>query len=240
MKIVKADNYEKMIIISYNLLKNEIEKNNNLVLGLPTGETPLGLYKMLIKSYQNKEISFNNIITFNLDEYVGLTPENKNSYHYYMYNNLFDHININKNNVYIPNGLASDIEKECQEYENKIDSFGIDIMFLGIGENGHIGFNEPNDFFISETHKVKLDEKTKISNSRFFKSYEEVPDFAISMGIKSIFKSKKIILLANGEKKAQAVYNTIKGNITPLFQSSILQLHSDTTIILCNGADKYL
>lgn len=178
-------------------------------------------------------MDFSKVKTFNLDEYYGLNRGNPQSYYYYMMNNLFNYVNIDKNNINIPNGMADNIEVECKEYERKIDKAGgIDLQILGIGVNGHIGFNEPNISFESETHLVNLNEKTIESNSRFFSSKEEVPTKAISMGIKSIIHSKKIILLACGSAKSDAVSKAINGKITPNIPASILQLHRDVVVII--------
>lgn len=191
------------------------------------------MYKEIINIYKNQKMDFSKARTFNLDEYYGLNRENPQSYYYYMMNNLFNHVNIDKNNINIPNGMADNIEIECKEYERKIDKAGgIDLQILGIGVNGHIGFNEPNISFESETHLVNLNEKTIESNSRFFSSKEEVPTKAISVGIKSIIHSKKIILLACGSAKSDAVSKTINGKINPNIPASILQLHRDVVVII--------
>ncbi len=191
------------------------------------------MYREIINIYKNQKMDFSKVKTFNLDEYYGLNRGNPQSYYYYMMNNLFNYVNIDKNNINIPNGMADNIEVECKEYERKIDKAGgIDLQILGIGVNGHIGFNEPNISFESETHLVNLNEKTIESNSRFFSSKEEVPTKAISMGIKSIIHSKKIILLACGSAKSDAVSKAINGKITPNIPASILQLHRDVVVII--------
>ncbi len=191
------------------------------------------MYKEIINIYKNQKMDFSKVRTFNLDEYYGLNRENPQSYYYYMINNLFNHVNIDKNNINIPNGMADKIEIECKEYERKIDKAGgIDLQILGIGVNGHIGFNEPDTSFESETHLVNLDEKTIESNSRFFSSKDQVPTKAISMGIRTIMHSKKIILLACGQNKADAIFKAIEGKITPNIPASILQLHKDVVVIV--------
>jgi len=207
------------------------------VVGLATGGTPVGFYSELIKIHKDGKFSFKEVKTFNLDEYYGLDKDNTQSYHYYMMDNLFKHIDINIENVNIPNGMAEDIEVECKAYEAKIKSAGgIDIQVLGIGTNGHIGFNEPDVKFEAITHLVKLDEETIEANSRFFNSIEEVPKSAISMGIKTIMHAKKIVLLASGSEKAKVIERMINGDITPDLPASILQLHPDVTLILDKDA----
>jgi glucosamine-6-phosphate deaminase len=199
------------------------------------------MYKELIKLYENKKIDFAEVTTFNLDEYCNLSKKNTNSYYYYMHNNFFKYINIKPENTYIPDGMASDIDKECIKYEQKIKyKGGIDLQILGIGANGHIGFNEPDINFEAETHLVKLDEDTIEANSRFFASKDEVPTMAISMGIKTIMQSKMILLLASGEGKAEAIYQAVKGKICPEIPASIIQLHTNATIIADKNAAKFL
>ncbi|EJO5349341.1 glucosamine-6-phosphate deaminase [Clostridium botulinum] len=233
MRIVLVDNYEEMSKKAASMVAGQVALNPDSVLGLATGDTPTGMYKEIINIYKNQKLDFSNVKTFNLDEYYGLNKENTQSYHYYMMNNLFNHININKENIDIPNGMADNIETECKEYERKIvKAGGIDLQVLGIGVNGHIGFNEPDISFESETHLVNLDEKTIESNSRFFSSKNEVPTKAISMGIKTIMHSKSIILLASGSGKADAVFKAIKGKITPNVPASILQLHRNVVVIV--------
>lgn len=233
MKIIITENYDEMSIKAARMVSSQITLKNNSVLGLATGSTPEGMYRELINMYNNKEISFNDIITFNLDEYYNLEKDNTESYDYFMRKNLFNHIDINKKNIHIPNGMTEDIDYECINYDNMIKSKGgIDMQILGIGGNGHIGFNEPNINFEATTHLVNLTEDTIEANSRFFDSIEEVPTKAISMGVKTIMNSRKIILLANGKGKAEAIYNAVKGKITPTHPASVLQLHNDVTLIL--------
>ncbi|QIB27612.1 glucosamine-6-phosphate deaminase [Caloranaerobacter azorensis] len=232
MKVLIVKDYEEMSRKAANIVASQIILKPDSVIGLATGDTPKGMYRELIKLYNNGDIDFANIKTFNLDEYYGLPKENPQSYHYYMMENLFKHINIKKENIYIPNGMAENIEKECEEYEKKIQQAGgIDLQVLGIGRNGHIGFNEPDLKFEAKTHLVELDEDTIKANSRFFNSIEEVPTKAISMGIKTIMHAKKIILLASGKEKAEAIYKAVKGEITPKVPASVLQLHPDVILI---------
>ncbi|MCY6356528.1 glucosamine-6-phosphate deaminase [Clostridium sp. ZS2-4] len=233
MRIIVVDNYEEMSIKAAKIVASQIILKPDSVLGLATGATPVGMYKELISMYQNDEIDFSSVKTFNLDEYYGLSKENEQSYHYFMRKYLFHCINVKEENVYIPNGNVVDIDGECENYEKIIkEAGGIDIQVLGIGGNGHIGFNEPDINFEAATHLVNLTQETIEANSRFFSSIEEVPTKAISMGIKTIMQSKKILLLANGVSKADAVYEMVKGKISPEVPASILQLHNDVTLVL--------
>lgn len=233
MRIVIAKDYDELSKKAANLLASQITLKPNSVLGLATGSTPMGAYSELIRIYEEGDISFSEVVTFNLDEYYGLDKENAQSYYYFMMENLFKNVNINKNNIYIPDGRAKDINNECLEYELKIkQAGGIDLQLLGIGRNGHIGFNEPDVKFEAETHLVTLDEDTIEANSRFFTAMEDVPRRAISMGIKTIMHSKKIILLASGEEKAETINSMINGKITPELPASVLQLHPDVVVLL--------
>ena len=240
MEVIIKNNYEEMSQLAAEYLINTVKVKVDAILGLPTGSTPIGMYQAIINQYKDN-ISFQNVRTFNLDEYVGLDKTNKNSYRYFMDENLFSHIDIKEDSIHIPNGLAQDAEQECLNYEKLLSSTGqMDIMYLGIGHNGHIGFNEPKDFFEPFTHVVKLAEDTIEANKRFFDSLESVPKTAITMGIKTIMSAKKIILLASGESKAEAILKTVKGKITPKVPASILQLHDDVTLIIDKDAAKYL
>lgn len=233
MKVIVVDDYKEMSKKASILIANEIILNPKSVLGLATGGTPLGTYKELIKFYKEGIIDFSDVITFNLDEYYGLPYNNQHSYHYYMIDNFFKHINIKLENTYIPNGMTENIEAECQFYDNKIEEMGgIDIQLLGIGVNGHIGFNEPNIVFEAKTHLVELDQKTIRTNARYFEREDDVPRKAITMGVKNIMQSKKVVLLAYGSDKADAIKKTVEGNITPEIPSTILQLHPNTTLII--------
>lgn len=233
MRIIVADDYNEMSKKAANIVASQLILNPDSVLGFATGSTPLGMYRYLVKSFQNGHIDFDKAKTFNLDEYYGLGKEDSQSYYYYMYENLFKHINLNSSQINIPNGMAEDIHKECFEYEKSIYKCGgIDLQVLGIGRNGHIGFNEPDIKFEATTHMVILDEQTIKDNSRFFSSIEEVPTKAISMGIKTIMHARKIILLANGIEKAEAIYSAVCGKITPGLPASVLQLHPDVVLII--------
>lgn len=241
MKIIKADNYEHMSMRAARIMASQIALKNNSVIGLATGDTPLGMYREIIKMHKDKELDFSKVKTFNLDEYYGLNRDNENSYYFYMMNNFFKYINMRKENINIPNGMTENIEAECSNYDKKIKvSGGIDIQILGIGVNGHIGFNEPNTSFEVGTHLVELEKETIKSNSRFFDSPEEVPTKAISMGIKTIMQSRAIILLASGEKKAAAIEKTVKGKISTAVPASILQLHNNVTLIVDKAAGKFI
>jgi len=233
MRIIVVDNYEEMSKRAALMIASQVTLKPDSVLGLATGDTPLGMYKELIKLYNKNEVDFKEVRTFNLDEYYGIDRENLQSYYYFMNANLFNSINIARENINMPDGMAKDVNASCIEYEKKIKELGgIDMQVLGIGGNGHIGFNEPNVNFEAETHLVNLDAQTIEANSRFFDSIEDVPVKAISMGIKTIMNSKKIILLANGINKAEAIERAVKGKINPNIPASILQLHNDVTIIL--------
>ncbi|MBU3175423.1 glucosamine-6-phosphate deaminase [Clostridium estertheticum] len=241
MRIIVVDNYEEMSKKAALMITSQVTLKPDSVLGLATGDTPLGMYEELVKLYNKKEVDFKEVRTFNLDEYYGLDPENPQSYYSFMNKNLFDKVDISKNNINMPDGMVKDVNDFCLLYENKIKTLGgIDMQVLGIGGNGHIGFNEPNVNFEAQTHLVNLDEQTIEANSRFFKSIEEVPVKAISMGIKTIMNSKKIILLANGLNKAEAIAKAVNGKINPSIPASILQLHNDVTIIIDKEAASLL
>jgi len=241
MRIINVKDYNEMSRKAADILSSEVILNEKAILGLATGSTPLGMYKEIIKDYKARKLDFTLIKTFNLDEYWGISKANKNSYYFYMRENFFNHLNIKEENINIPNGVAVDIEQECQNYENMMEeSGGIDIQVLGIGRNGHIGFNEPGSSFQCGTHVVELEQKTIEDNARFFDSIEAVPRKAISMGVKSIMKAKKILLLACGEEKAEAIYKTVKGDIDSNVPASILKLHENVIIIVDEGAGKLL
>lgn len=232
MKIYKVLNYDEMSRKAANIISAQITLNPSSVLGLATGSSPIGIYQQLIRRYEDGDLDFSNIRSVNLDEYKGIAPENEQSYAYYMRSNLFDHINIKKENTYLPNGLEDDIDLECERYNSVIRSLGgIDLQLLGIGNNGHIGFNEPGDIFEKETHLVKLADTTIAANSRFFPSIDQVPRYAYSTGIKNIMQAKRILLIASGSAKADALFRALYGPITPALPASILQLHKDVTVV---------
>jgi len=241
MRIILAANNEEMSEKAAAIVKSQIILKPDCVLGLATGDTPIGMYQELIKMYENREVDFSDVTIFNLDEYCNLNRENPHSYYYYMHHNFYKYINVNKKNTHIPNGTAKDIDEECRHYERQIKNRGgIDLQVLGIGVNGHIGFNEPDINFEAETHLVKLDKMTIEANARFFSSKDEVPTLAISMGIKTIMQSRMLVLLANGESKADAIYKTVKGKICPEVPASIIQLHPNAIIIIEKKAAKLL
>ncbi|NMA86970.1 MAG: glucosamine-6-phosphate deaminase [Tissierellia bacterium] len=234
MKIIVEKNYEDLSKAAANLIKEEMERNPKLVLGLATGSTPEGMYRELIRLHKEEGLDFSNITTLNLDEYVGIEEEHPNSYHYFMRDTFFNHININLDNTFIPNGKTENPEEYCKEYDKLIEEKGgIDLQILGIGENGHIAFNEPDEELNIGTSIVKLTESTIEANARFFDNIEDVPKTAISMGIGSIMKAKKIILLANGKKKANVIKELLNAEkISTKLPASMLLLHPDITIIL--------
>lgn len=241
MKIIITKNYKEMSKKAAEIVKSQVVLKPEGVLGLATGDTPWGMYRELIKAYKGGEVDFSEAIVFNLDEYYNLNKEDKQSYYFYMNHTFFDHINIKKENTFIPDGKTKNINEECQNYDLLIkEKGGIDLQVLGIGENGHIGFNEPDIDFEAETHLVQLDEITIEANSRFFNSREEVPKSAISMGIKTIMQSKMLLLLANGDDKAAAIYKTINGKIDPKVPASIIQLHPNALFIIEKKAAKLL
>lgn len=232
MKIIAAKDYTDLSRKAANIISAQVIMKPDAVLGLATGSTPIGAYKQLIEWYEKGDIDFSKVMSVNLDEYLGLSGSHQQSYRAFMDHNFFDHINIKKENTFVPNGLAENADQECSRYNNIIKNIGgIDLQILGIGGNGHIGFNEPGAAFEKETHLVTLTESTRLSNARFFSSIEEVPTHAITMGIRNIMLAKKILLLASGEKKAQALYDSFFGPVTPLVPASILQLHNDCTVI---------
>lgn len=239
--IYVLENYDEISIKAAQLLAAQVNLKPNCVLGLATGSTPEGMYKKLIRKYEQNEVDFSEVTTFNLDEYYPIDPKNTQSYAYYMKEKFFSKINIQQSQTFIPDGQAEDVDKMCENYDLMINKYGgIDFQVLGIGNNGHIGFNEPNIRFESGTHLVELDNETIEANSRFFDNKKDVPILAISMGVRNIMHSKKIILLASGEHKAEAVEKMLFGDITPNLPASILQLHNDVTIILDNAAAKLI
>lgn len=237
MKIYAAKDYNDLSRKAANIISAQIIMKPDGVLGLATGSTPVGAYKQLIDWYEKGDLDFSQIRSVNLDEYKGLSGEHDQSYRYFMNHNLFNHVNINKEVTNVPNGLAEDAEAECARYNQVIaDLGGIDLQLLGIGGNGHIGFNEPCQVFEKGTHVVTLTEETRQSNARFFSSIDEVPTHALTMGIGNIMSAKKILLLASGEAKAKAVYDSCFGPVTPNVPASVLQLHSDVIVIADEAA----
>lgn len=241
MKVVVTKDYTEMCKQASRIFAAQITLKPDSVLGLATGSTPVGMYKELIQMYNENRVDFSRVKTVNLDEYAGLSGDNDQSYRYFMNHNLFDHININKENTNVPNGTASDLEAECARYEQVVESMGgVDIQLLGIGNNGHIAFNEPCGEFPEKTHVVDLTQNTIEANARFFNSMDEVPKKALTMGIGTIMKAKKIILLANGTKKAQTIHDMVYGPITPNVPASVLRLHPDVTVFVDEEAGALL
>lgn len=237
LKVIRAKDYDEMSEKACEIITDRVKKLNGPVLGLATGSTPEGLYQRLIETYNQNKISFQNVTSFNLDEYVGLTKDNPNSYYYFMKEKFFKHVDILMEQVHLPNGTASDLERECRDYEQLIkEQNQIDLQLLGLGVNGHIGFNEPGTPFSSRTDVVDLDESTRKANARFFASMDEVPTQAISMGIKTIMESQEVLLLASGEKKADAVAHLMNDEVSESFPASILKNHKYVTIIADEAA----
>ena len=237
MRIYKAKDYEDMSRKAANIISAQVIMKPDCVLGLATGSTPIGLYKQLVEWFEKGDLDFSKVQTVNLDEYKGLNRENDQSYYYFMHDNLFDHINIPKENTHLPNGMEMDSEKECARYTKLIQSMGgVDLQLLGIGHNGHIGFNEPSGSFDKEVHCVNLTQSTIEANKRFFASADDVPKQAYTMGIKTIMQAKKILIVANGEGKADIVRDAFFGSITPQVPASVLQLHNDVTLVADEAA----
>lgn len=232
MKYIETNTYSELSEKGADLIAAQILLKPDCVLGLATGSSPIGIYKELIEKYRAGKLDFSSVTTVNLDEYSGLDTKHPQSYRYFMDNNLFDHINIDKSRTFVPDGTAEDIDGECAAYDARIKNLGgIDLQLLGIGENGHIGFNEPDEVFIKEVHKVQLKSSTIAANSRFFNDISEVPTSAITMGMGAIMAAKKILLIASGDKKRDIVKRAIEGPITPKVPASLLQLHPDVTVI---------
>lgn len=232
MKIYIADDYRQLSVKAASIMASQMILKNNSVLGLATGSTPEGMYAQLVQMYREGTLDFSAVTTFNLDEYVGLNPEHPQSYHYYMHHHLFRHVNIPAQNIHIPSGLEKDFAGFGLLYDQKIESVGgIDLQVLGIGANGHIGFNEPDRHLNVRTHLVELTEETIADNSRFFKTKEEVPIQAITMGMGSIMNARRVLLLASGKGKALAIRETFSGKISTAVPASFLQLHREVILI---------
>jgi len=237
MKLYRAKDYYDMSRKAANIISAQIIMKPNCVLGLATGSTPVGAYKQLIEWYNKGDLDFSRVKTANLDEYKGLTRDNDQSYYHFMKQNLFKHVNIDLTNTHIPDGMESDAEKEAARYEEILRNLGgIDLQILGLGHNGHIGFNEPSDIFPKDTHIVNLQESTIEANKRFFESADQVPRQAYTMGIGTIIRAKKILLMVSGEDKAEILYNALCGPVTPKVPASILQLHPDVIIVADEAA----
>lgn len=232
LKIIVVKDYDEMSKKAAEYLLNKIKSSTQLNVGLATGGTPKGVYEAIIEDYRVNQTSYTHIKTFNLDEYIGLKKDDPYSYFHYMNEHLFKHIDISLDQTHIPSGTNENTQAECEEYENKIiDAGGIDLQILGIGANGHIGFNEPGTSFKSRTHVVDLAASTREANARFFNRLEDVPKQAITMGIHTIFQSKEILLLASGKAKQQAMAELLNGEVTESFPASILKHHPHTVVI---------
>ncbi len=237
MEIIITKNYEEMSKVSAQIIAREIQKKHDIVLGLATGDTPIGTYKSLVDIHKTEGLDFSKVKSFNLDEYVGLAPLHKNSYNYFMWENLFRTININPENVYIPQGNTDDPEEFCHWYESQIKKAGgIDLQVVGIGGDGHIAFNEPGSSFASRTRVKALYKQTIEDNARFFEKIEDVPRFAITMGVGTIMEARKILLIANGKKKADICAQFIEGPVTSQITATALQLHNYVTVVLDEDA----
>ncbi|MCC5801774.1 glucosamine-6-phosphate deaminase [Rossellomorea vietnamensis] len=233
MKHIMTENYEEMSRKVAEMVIGRIREQGNLVLGLPTGNTPIGFYQELVKDYKLNYTSYQHARSINIDEYIGMSGDDPKSYRYYMNHHLFMHINMKKENIHIPNGLAVDVEGECFCYDQVFEEIGpMDVLILGIGHNGHIGFNEPGTSFQSTTHKVELTEETRQMNARHFKSLDRVPEAAITMGLKSMMDSKEIFLMVTGDGKTEAYTQFLNGRVTEDFPASILHSHPNLTVIV--------
>lgn len=237
MRIYKGKDYADMSRKAANIISAQVIMKPDCVLGLATGSTPIGLYQQLVAWYEKGDLDFSEVRTVNLDEYKGLSRENDQSYYYFMHHNLFDHVNLPAENSHLPNGMEPDSDKECRRYSELIRSMGgVDLQLLGIGHNGHIGFNEPGDAFDNDVHCVNLTQSTIEANKRFFASADDVPKQAYTMGIKTIMQAKKILIVASGEDKANIVRDAFFGPITPKVPASVLQLHNDVTLVADEAA----
>ena len=236
MKILVADTLEEFGALAFAEIKKVLTDDPSCTLGLATGSTPIPLYDEMAKDHAENGTSYKDVKTFNLDEYVGLPKEHPESYISFMTRNLFSRVDINMKNVRIPNGLAADIPAECVRYSSLLEKASVDIQVLGIGGNGHIAFNEPGTPFDSKTHQVFLTQKTIADNARFFDSVDQVPKSALTMGIGEIMKAKKLLMLATGSNKADAVYKMVKGPVDPSCPASILQKHPDVVVIIDKAA----
>lgn len=237
MKIIAAKDYKDMSRKAANIISAQIILKPDSVLGLATGSSPIGTYDQLVEWYEKGDLDFSQVSSVNLDEYKGLDHENDQSYYYFMHEHLFDRVNINPENTNVPNGMAEDADEECRRYEELVQSYGgVDLQLLGLGRNGHIGFNEPDSVFAKATHCVDLTESTIEANKRFFASAEDVPRQAFSMGIGTIMKAKKILVVVSGEDKADALAKVCCGDITPEVPGSVLQMHQDVIIVADEAA----
>lgn len=237
MRIYITKDYNEMSRKAANIISAQIILKPDCVLGLATGSTPAGIYAQLVEWFEKGDLDFSEVITVNLDEYKGLGAESEQSYVSYMRKNLFDRVNLRSENVHLPDGRISDSEEACRTYNKLLDEIGPqDLQLLGLGRNGHIGFNEPGNFFEKDVHCVELSQSTVEANMRFFEAGKSVPAYAYTMGIRSILRAKKILVVASGENKAEAVKKVFFGQVTPEVPGSILQLHNDVTLVADEGA----
>ncbi len=237
MRVYITKNYDEMSRKAANIISAQIILKPDCVLGLATGATPLGIYNQLVEWYNKGDLNFSEVITINLDEYRGLGAESEQSYISYMRKNLFDRVNLKSENVHLPDGRNLDSIEACKSYNNLLAKIGRqDLQLLGLGRNGHIGFNEPGEFFEKDVHCVELTQSTVDANKKFFQAGKEVPTHAYTMGIRSILRAKKILVAASGEDKADAVYKVFYGAVTPKVPGSILQLHNDVILVCDEGA----
>ena len=241
MRLIRAKNYDDMSLKAANIIAAQVSLNPKSVLGLATGSTPIGTYRHLVEWYQKGELDFGKAVSINLDEYCGLSGEHPQSYRRFMQENLFDHISIKPENTIVPDGLAADIPAMCEAYEHQIEDWGgVDIQLLGLGHDGHIGFNEPCDHFPVMTHEVKLTEMTREANKRFFDSLEDVPTSAITMGIGTVMSARKILMIVTGADKAEILQQVFFGSVKPEIPGSILQFHPDVTVICDEAAARFV
>ncbi len=241
MLVIVKDSYEEISREGAQIVADRLRRKPNLVLGLATGSTPIGLYKELFRMHREEGLNFSKVVTFNLDEYVGLAPTHDQSYHYFMKENFFKYVNIPEESIHIPDGMANDIDAFCDWYEERIGKFGgIDIQILGIGGNGHIAFNEPGSSLGSRTRVKTLTEKTRTDNARFFKGLDDVPRYALTMGIGTIMDAKEVVLLANGAGKANAIKAAVEGPLTAQCPASVIQLHRSAFVLVTKDAASQL
>lgn len=241
MKVIVCQNYQHLSDYAKDKVIEVINSKEKPVLGLATGSTPEGMYQALIEAYKDNKVSFKNVTTFNLDEYIGLKKEDPNSYQHFMDEHFFNHVDIDQSETYLPPGNTSDHQQACLDYEKNMHQHDdIDLQVLGVGINGHIGFNEPGTDFDTRTHVIELDASTREANARFFDSLDEVPTHAITMGIATIMESKQIILMASGDSKKEAVKRLMEGDITPDFPASVLHRHPHVTVVLDREAASLL
>lgn len=232
MQVIKCKDYAEASKVAGDIFIKAINENPQIILGLATGSSPIGIYQNLIKAYEAGTISFKDVRSYNLDEYVGISRDNEQSYYYFMNHNLFNHVDINKDNIHVPYAYEGRYQECAHDYTEELKSVSVDIQLLGIGANGHIGFNEPGTAFDQETFIVELTEKTREDNKRFFNSIDEVPTHAITMGIADIMRAKKIVLIATGANKAEAVKRLLSKEITTDFPASALHNHNDVVVVI--------